>query len=293
MNQVLGGDFLNLESNPYLRAIGEQGASDITRHYQTAIAPQMYMGGGRSGSGAEGSRVARGQQELGDSLGDFYNNLYGGQYAQERGHMQNTLGLSAGLRGQARGDIQLGNQLGGQADVYDQRLLDDLVARFQFEQDEPGNRLDRYSQRIQGGGVIPGISIGSGSQSASGGGGLTGAQGAGLGIAALGALASAFSYSSKEMKDEVGVAKCDQILERLRGLDIPIWHYNEATLHANPEQTSPHQHLGPYAEDWHNMFGLGDRNKIFYGDGIGICLAAIKALLARVRSLEEKEMAYG
>lgn len=282
LDQVLGGDFLNLESNPYLQQIGQQGAADITSNYQTAIAPGNYLGVyGRSGSGAEQNQIGRGQGELGDALSGFYANLYGGQYGAERDRQNAALGMSSMLGGNRRADIQLGSQLGGQADARSQQVINDLMNRYNYQRDEPGQRLDDFGRRIMGGGVFPGTSTST--TTSEGGGGFGGQEAAGLASSLMGMIAM---MSSHAMKDEEGLVDEDKVLEQLRGLDVGIWRYNEQAQSEHSE-LSPYQHVGPYAEDWHAMFGLGNPSQIFFGDVQGICLAAIKALLRRVTELEK------
>lgn len=286
MNQVLGGSFLDPSSNPQLQSIWDQGASDITSRYQTAIAPGQYMGlQGRSGSGVESNRIASSQRALGDSLGDFRNQLFGGHYQQERQRQNAALGMSSMLGGNTRADLQLGAQLGAGADQYGQNVLNDLVNRYNFNRDEPGNRLDSFINRISGV-QSGGGSGGFGTQTQSGlqGGGMTQSQMAGLAISTMGMLSA---FSSRGMKDELGAADECEILNKLQDLEIGIWEYSEAA-HEKHENLSHGQHVGPYAEDWNGTFGLGDGKMINLGDGLGICLAAIKELGNRITELQEQ-----
>lgn len=284
MNQVLGGSFLDPSSNPQLQSIWDQGASDITSRYQTAIAPGQYMGlQGRSGSGVESNRIARSQRELGDSLGDFRNQLFGGHYQQERQRQNAALGMSSMLSGSTRADIQTGAQMGAGADMYNQNVLNDLINRYNFTRDEPGNRLDSFINRISPmlmGGEGFGTQVQEGLPGY-GGGGMTGAQGAGLGISLLGLI----MQSSRAIKDELMVADECLILDKLQDLEIGIWKYSEEA-HAQHENLSHDQHVGPYAEDWNNAFGLGNGKTINLSDGLGICLAAIKELGNRITELQ-------
>lgn len=285
LSQVLGGDFLSPDSNPYLRQIGEQGGQDIARHYQTAIAPQNSLGVyGRSGSPAEQMKTYGSERALGESLSRFYSNLYGGQYQQERGLQASALGMVPGLDASRRSDITTGTQLGGGADLYQQRLLDDLVNRFQFEQSEEDIRLGRYGQLIGGVQPIQGTTKVTGP----GGGGVSPSDIAGIATSLIGAVAAS---SSKTMKHEIDQVDDEEVLAKLKDLDIQVWTYTEEAQNQIAEETgqpaSPYQHIGPYAEDLHEAYGVGDGKRIFFGDGIGISLAAIKGLLNRIEVLEE------
>ena len=71
------------------------------------------------------------------------------------------------------------------------------------------------------------------------------------------------------------------ILAKLEALPVGAWRYNEFPAE---------KHIGPTAEDWYGAFGLGNNRPRLGGistvDGIGVALAAIKALAARVKQLE-------
>jgi hypothetical protein len=69
-----------------------------------------------------------------------------------------------------------------------------------------------------------------------------------------------------------------QILERVSRLPVSFWTY---------EFEPGVRHLGPMAQDFAAAFGLGRTNRMINPlDGIGVSLAAIKALQRRVDRLE-------
>ncbi len=45
-------------------------------------------------------------------------------------------------------------------------------------------------------------------------------------------------------------------------------------------------HVGPYAEDFRDAFGLGDGKEIAVVDAIGILMAAVKGLIHRTEALD-------
>ena len=188
INDVMSGQYLDPSSNPWLRQLADQGASDITRQFKTAAFPGASLGAmGRAGSGAEMNLQGQAYRGLGDALSRNYSNIYGQNYARERGYMQQAPGMMNQAQAGRRADIGMGTQLGGQADQYAQMQLNDLIQKFNFQQQEPGQRLDAYQQRIFGGGVIPGT------QTMPGGGqGFGAAQGIGAGLGLLGTLMSMF-----------------------------------------------------------------------------------------------------
>jgi hypothetical protein len=91
-----------------------------------------------------------------------------------------------------------------------------------------------------------------------------------------GVWTDASSVALKENFSEVDTA---EILAKLEELPIRRWNYKaeDATV----------KHMGPVAEDFHLLFGLGDSDKAISGvDRSGVALAAIQGLY---RIMQEKE----
>jgi hypothetical protein len=88
-------------NNPALRGLLDQGASDITRQYQTAIAPTAYIPG-NVGSGSQQNRIQTGQIGLGQALSRNYNDTMGANFTRERGYMQDAAGR---IGGEQRSDL--------------------------------------------------------------------------------------------------------------------------------------------------------------------------------------------
>ena len=82
--------------------------------------------------------------------------------------------------------------------------------------------------------------------------------------------------SSREIKTDIRKPGYASILDKVESLDIPQWSY----------KTSPEsRHIGPIAEDFFALFGLGVNNKTISPiDVAGVALAAVKALKAEERS---------
>ncbi len=187
LDDVMGGMYLDPAMNPALQGMYDQGVSNITRDFKTAAYPGASLGAiGRAGSGAEMRQQGLAYRGLGDALSANYANTFGRNYEIERGYMQQAPGMMDQAQAGRRADIDMGNALGGQADEYAQMQLNDLIQRFNFTQQEPGQRLDAYQQRIFGGGVIPGT------QTMPGGQGFGAAQGIGTGLGLIGTLMSMF-----------------------------------------------------------------------------------------------------
>ncbi|MFE2738680.1 tetratricopeptide repeat protein [Streptomyces sp. NPDC059349] len=71
------------------------------------------------------------------------------------------------------------------------------------------------------------------------------------------------------------------VLRVLADLPVSTWRYTE-----EDEEIT---HLGPMAQDWHALFGLGsDRRRIDMVDANGVAVVAIQALVRMVRNMEAK-----
>ncbi len=88
--------------------------------------------------------------------------------------------------------------------------------------------------------------------------------------------------SSRQLKSAEGQLDGDAVLSGVAALAVERWRYKAET---GLEQS---EHIGPYAEDFRQIFGVGDGVTISTADALGVCLAAIKALSARVEALEQE-----
>lgn len=101
-------------------------------------------------------------------------------------------------------------------------------------------------------------------------------QGYGMGQETMGSLvgagatlgAAAMMMSSKKAKDRNESIDPHDVLDRVRGLKVDAWSY----------KGDGQRHIGPYAEDLHQKFGVGNGEAIGQMDPGGIALAAVKAL---------------
>ncbi len=95
---------------------------------------------------------------------------------------------------------------------------------------------------------------------------------AGLGSAAMYG-ATACSHEYKENKRLVS-----EVLPRVEALKVEAWDYK-------PGHGDERTHIGPYAEDFARLFGVGDGKTISLIDAVGVCLLAIQELAAEIRYL--------
>lgn len=97
------------------------------------------------------------------------------------------------------------------------------------------------------------------------------------------AVSMAGAVSDQRLKRNFGPVDAAEVLEKLDNLPLTTWTYEW--------EKDDVRHMGPMAQDFHKMFGLGqpiaDRPaSIAYVDLFGVMLASIKSLSAKVQTLE-------
>lgn len=202
-------------------------------------------------------------------------------YLKSLGLQTNALGFAPTMQGMQQGNLA---QLANAAQIQQQMM--------QAPQDEAWNNLANYLAMVQGsyGGTgkssTPYYSnpAGSAAGGALGGAMMGGAMGGPYGAAAgggLGLLAGLFS--ARSLKNNFQPIEVARIAEKVRDLPIERWSYIGL----------PGEHIGPYAEDFQDAFGVGDGVVIPLVDAIGVLFVSVQHLLrknedllARVEELE-------
>jgi hypothetical protein len=85
--------------------------------------------------------------------------------------------------------------------------------------------------------------------------------------------------SSRALKTDLRPVSALEILANIAVLPVASWRYR------SEDETA--RHIGPFAEDFHELFGLGDGETISMVDAQGVAFAAIQGLEQR---LAEKDM---
>lgn len=109
--------------------------------------------------------------------------------------------------------------------------------------------------------------------------GLAGALGGGY--LAGGAGAAAAVASDINLKTDIIPLTHEGVLEGVDKITISRWRYKQGVPHDDGLE-----HIGCMAQDFEEIFGLGDGRMIPVVDAIGVCMASIKALSSRVKALE-------
>jgi hypothetical protein len=166
---TLRGDFLG--GNPYLDEMYGRAARGVTDQFRGSVLPGLesrFRGAGRTRSGAYEYARRAATEELGSSLGDLATRFYGGAYETERGRQETAIGRAPGLAREDYHDIDRMRMAGQGRQQQAQQVLNDLINRFNFAQQEPDRRLNQYAGLV--GGAIPGDSTSTVDQRQRGGG---------------------------------------------------------------------------------------------------------------------------
>lgn len=99
-----------------------------------------------------------------------------------------------------------------------------------------------------------------------------------IGGAAQGGAAA--MVSSEELKENKKPIKDGETSDKIRDMRIEKWDYKEGVADEG-------EHVGAYAEEFKNTFGLGDGKSIKFQDAIGVTMKAVQDLAKNVDMLEK------
>lgn len=148
-----------LGANPFLNSMFNAGTDAITRQFSNATAPTIssqFSAAGRYGSGAHQAAMGQAEQALGNQLGNFGSNLYGNAYNSDLNRQQEAI-ARAPMLGQTRyGDVAQMMGIGQTQQQNSQQFLNSDINRWDFNQNQPLNKLNAYGQLLAGGNVYGG-----------------------------------------------------------------------------------------------------------------------------------------
>lgn len=169
LGATIRGDFLDA-GNPYFSGMMDRIAGEVRPRIDA-----QFTSAGRYGSGMHAGTTAK-------ALSDAASDLAFRNYSAERGMQQQALGLAPRYAAQDYLDFSMLGQVGGQREGKAQENLADSMARWDFAQREPSQRIGDFMGLIGGG--YGGQSTTTTRQS--GGDPLLGLLGAGASIAGMG-----------------------------------------------------------------------------------------------------------
>lgn len=149
--EAMGG----FAANPMLDQTFDAAARGITRNFQRTVVPGIdsrFAAAGRTGSSANQRALEVGYEGLGNSLNDLATQFYYRDYENRMGDRFKGAELLAGADQLEQGKVNFLAGTGAREEYYGQRVIDDLIQRFQFQQQEPQARLDTFGQRVGAGG---------------------------------------------------------------------------------------------------------------------------------------------
>ena len=169
------GERLSPFNNPYLSDTYNAAVRPMVENYRDSISPGIdahFAKAGRYGSGLYKDMKARSETELARGMGDVATGIYGQNFQAERGRQDTAGQFLSGLSQQGyqaergrqqeaiRGapeyaakdyqDAQALLGIGGQREAQGSMQLQDLVNRYNFDQQAPWANLGNYSSLVQG-----------------------------------------------------------------------------------------------------------------------------------------------
>jgi len=148
---TVGGTYLS-QSNPYLQQ-ALQGAADIaTKQYYDALkgGRSGAVIAGRMGSGAQQEVESRAEQNLANALASQAGQLRYQDYSSERARQEAAAMGAPAMAASEYADINQLLQTGQMGEAYDQAKLEADVARFNFGQQKPYEKLSSYLGAVYG-----------------------------------------------------------------------------------------------------------------------------------------------
>jgi hypothetical protein len=138
-SDVLGGKFTDPSSNPFM--------ANISDSVMSAIRPgvdSMFAQGGRAGSPSHAEALGRGVSR---GIAPYLFNEYG----RERGFQESAANRAPGLAREDYYDIGKLGDVGAAREGKAEEGLAEQIARFNFGESEPTNRIAQFMNLIQGG----------------------------------------------------------------------------------------------------------------------------------------------
>lgn len=148
---TLGGQYLY--GNPYFDRAIDAASEGVTRSYRNAVQPGIdsaFSAAGRYGSGLHQSAHADSQQALAERLADMAGTMAYRDYAGERANMMGATAYAPQLAQQDYADIGQLALAGNTRQGMQQDLINADIARFNYQQQLPYNKLAQYMALIEG-----------------------------------------------------------------------------------------------------------------------------------------------
>ena len=136
---VLSGKFTDPSSNPFLSGVSDAVLSDVQPRVASTFARAGRTGGSPLAAEALGRGVSRGMAPY----------LFG-EYGRERGIQESAAARAPGLAREDYYDLSRLGDVGAAREAKTEEGLAENIARFNFGQQEPTNRVAQFMNLIQG-----------------------------------------------------------------------------------------------------------------------------------------------
>jgi len=150
--QNLDPSMIDVANNPYVNNMAQAAADRAMAGVQDSLADirggaimSGGYGGGRQGI-AEGNAIAGAADSANQAAAQIYSNAYGQGLGQQRA----TLGMTGGLMQAGFSPYSALGASGSQQQQREQALIQDAMARQEFEQNLPYQQLKQYQSGITG-----------------------------------------------------------------------------------------------------------------------------------------------
>ena len=131
LSQIIEG-----QENPYLDRMYDRGAGKLSDNMKS-----LYSKSGRYGSDTMAKNT-------GEALGNYATSLYGGAYENDANRRMNAIARAPSFAQADYDDAGMLLGVGKGVEGYQQREIDADKARFDFEQQNPYDRLANYSNTV-------------------------------------------------------------------------------------------------------------------------------------------------
>ena len=148
---TINGDYLN--ANPYLNSAIDNANKGLVRSFNASVIPGLqssFASSGRYGSDLQRQAQGDASKDLLSQAGTNASNISYGNYNDERNRQANAVANAPAYAQADYNDIANMLDVGQQREAITQQGIDEDMNRFNFEQEEPWQRLERFKGLIDG-----------------------------------------------------------------------------------------------------------------------------------------------
>lgn len=152
LQDTLSGRYLDPETNPWLTAttqMAQRRFMEPVAQLQANLDAKFVGSGQRTTNRSAMAAADKLNSRITQGLGDISTSIYGQNYQAERGRMMQANSLVPAQANAFSTETMSTRMAGLDDQSYAQQQLNDMVNRFNFDQQEPDQRLDRFGSRVK------------------------------------------------------------------------------------------------------------------------------------------------